>query len=585
MPGSYTVTETLQAGWVNSTPISIDFDLVSGENEIDNNFLNYRPASKSGYKYEDVDGSGTLDGGDLALENWEITLTGTDGGGNAVNQVTSTNANGYYEFTNLVPGSYTVTETLQAGWVNSTPISIDFDLVSGENEIDNNFLNYQLGSIHGYKYEDANGNGVDDGEPRMAMVTFELVGIDGMSNPVGPITFITGENGEFLFVDLTPGSYTITELGPTPSTTHPLDTPGQGIPELDVQVESGIEYVAYLGESQTDKPEEVLDTNQDEVPDLAFGNRPLFYGCTPGFWKNNADKKEAVAWPDGVSPDQSLESIGFDGFMVDPDKSPGGNTGDDATLLEALQAKGGGEAALMRAAVAAVLNALHPDVDYELGNGQAGADAIIATVNATLAGEPGALSISELATLLDDANNAGCSVDQHGNPTKDGDFDLDGDIDMSDLITVLANYTGSGATGRSLATGDSDGDSDVDMTDLITVLAYYTGSSAVNSVSATAPLAVDAVFMNHDFQDDGTEDILSPRRRRPFVALPSQKSLNTSRGFTVRRHKRAVESGSSETTAVLENSGKTDDLQAEGSTNSAARAKLSTTRSKLTFVS
>ena len=165
---------------------------MSGENEIDNNFLNYRPASKSGYKYEDVDGSGTLDGGDLALENWEITLTGTDGGGNAVNQVTSTNANGYYEFTNLVPGSYTVTETLQAGWVNSTPISIDFDLVSGENEIDNNFLNYRPASKSGYKYEDVDGSGTLDGGD-LALENWEitLTGTDGGGNAVNQVTSTT----------------------------------------------------------------------------------------------------------------------------------------------------------------------------------------------------------------------------------------------------------------------------------------------------------------------------------------------------------------------------------------------------------
>ena len=53
------MTETLQPSWVTSSATSIDFDLVSGEDETDNDFLNYRPASKSGYKYEDVDGSGT----------------------------------------------------------------------------------------------------------------------------------------------------------------------------------------------------------------------------------------------------------------------------------------------------------------------------------------------------------------------------------------------------------------------------------------------------------------------------------------------------------------------------------------------
>ena len=53
------MTETLQPSWVTSSATPIHFDLVSGEDETDNDFLNYRPASKSGYKYEDVDGSGT----------------------------------------------------------------------------------------------------------------------------------------------------------------------------------------------------------------------------------------------------------------------------------------------------------------------------------------------------------------------------------------------------------------------------------------------------------------------------------------------------------------------------------------------
>lgn len=52
-----------------------------------------------------------------------------------------------------------------------------------------------------------------------------------------------------------------------------------------------------------------------------------------------------------------------------------------------------------------------------------------------------------------------------------GDLDSDGDVDLSDLSTLLANY---GATnGAALEDGDSDGDGDVDLADLSALLADY----------------------------------------------------------------------------------------------------------------
>jgi hypothetical protein len=72
-------------------------------------------------------------------------------------------------------------------------------------------------------------------------------------------------------------------------------------------------------------------------------------GCTPGYWKqpHHLDSWEAT----GYDPDQSVYSA----FGVGPD---------DVTLLEALWLRGGGENAFLRHAVAALLNAAHPDVGY-----------------------------------------------------------------------------------------------------------------------------------------------------------------------------------------------------------------------------
>lgn len=69
-------------------------------------------------------------------------------------------------------------------------------------------------------------------------------------------------------------------------------------------------------------------------------------GLTPGFWKNHLD--EWVTY--------SPEDIFSDVFGVGP----------GITLEAAVNAKGGGEKALLRHAVAALLNAVHPDIDYAL---------------------------------------------------------------------------------------------------------------------------------------------------------------------------------------------------------------------------
>lgn len=74
-------------------------------------------------------------------------------------------------------------------------------------------------------------------------------------------------------------------------------------------------------------------------------------GCTPGYWKNHLED-----WPPtGLSPADDFDTtFGVDLF------SP------DITLQQAVNAKGGGVKKLARHGTAALLSALHPDVDYPL---------------------------------------------------------------------------------------------------------------------------------------------------------------------------------------------------------------------------
>jgi hypothetical protein len=121
-------------------------------------------------------------------------------------------------------------------------------------------------------------------------------------------------------------------------------------------------------------------------------------GCTPGYWKQS---QHFDSWtPTGYNPNQTLESV----FDV-----PNSLGLDDQTLLQALNFNGGSGTAgasriLLRAAVAALLNAAHPDIDYPRSPAQ-----VIADVNAALASNNRNTMLT-LASALDADNNLGCPL-------------------------------------------------------------------------------------------------------------------------------------------------------------------------------
>jgi hypothetical protein len=83
-------------------------------------------------------------------------------------------------------------------------------------------------------------------------------------------------------------------------------------------------------------------------------------GCTPGYWKQ---EQHFGSWTRYTPSTTFFEVFGCPIVIK---WSEGGKPGDtaDPTLLQTLQAKGGGINALARHAVAAWLNAANPDVDY-----------------------------------------------------------------------------------------------------------------------------------------------------------------------------------------------------------------------------
>jgi fimbrial isopeptide formation D2 family protein/uncharacterized repeat protein (TIGR01451 family) len=85
----------------------------------------------TGFVYNDLNNNGFKDPGEPPIPNTTVTLTGTDFLGNPVHVVTTTDANGQYTFTKLLPSNsagYTITETQPAGFLNGkeTPPSNNF---------------------------------------------------------------------------------------------------------------------------------------------------------------------------------------------------------------------------------------------------------------------------------------------------------------------------------------------------------------------------------------------------------------------------------------------------------------------------
>lgn len=154
---------------------------------------------------------------------------------------------------------------------------------------------------------------------------------------------------------------------------------------------------ANLGQAVALGPcgEELAASDPSHYTGISDDDEPQ--GCTPGYWKNHPGAWE-VARHD---PGQTVASV-FAQAATYPDLA-------SATLLEALDFGGGagalgGAKILLRAAVAAALNAAHPGVEYPLAETD-----VIARVDSALASQDRD-TLLLLATALDAHNNLGCPL-------------------------------------------------------------------------------------------------------------------------------------------------------------------------------
>jgi len=230
-PGTYTITEQVQSGWTPTTPNPQTVTVQPGQT-VNLSFGNKRQQGQiCVVKFEDLDGDGVQDPNEPLLPGWQFTVT--DANNNPVGTLTTSPPGTPPAcLTVAAPGTYTITETVQSGWMPTTPNPQTVTVQPGQtaNLVFGN--KRQQGQICVVKFNDLNSNGVQDsGEPLLPGWQFTVT--DQNNNPVGALTTNPPGTPPACLTVAAPGTYIVTEQvqsGWTPTTPNPQTVtvqPGQ----------------------------------------------------------------------------------------------------------------------------------------------------------------------------------------------------------------------------------------------------------------------------------------------------------------------------------------------------------------------
>jgi hypothetical protein len=247
---------------------------------------NFREGAIHGFKFEDLDANGKYDGlHEKPIAGIPMQLS-RDADGDGTYETVENSANtdefGQFAFAALGPGRYRVSEIVPAVAVATTP-PFDLQLLSGEVAMafadqavaqpgqvpvvfsDLAFGNFYFGAICGYKFNDLDGQGIDNGDPRLTGVQIQLE-IDANEDGVFETTRSASTEspfGYYCFRDLGPGKYRVSEAVPNGAV---QTTPEPAV----IDLLSGEVWVAQGGMALvTQHQVQVLEL------DLAFGNFEL----------------------------------------------------------------------------------------------------------------------------------------------------------------------------------------------------------------------------------------------------------------------------------------------------------------------
>jgi len=163
-------------------------------------------------KFEDQDASRSKDGLEKGVNDWLIQLERVDDGTKQSIKTSDIDLNedglidpqtetGLAWFKNLDETSYRVKEEFRSIWTQTTPNPPVFNLDQNPSATAQ-FGNFRHMTIQGRKFEDLNGNGIDDGEPGLAGWQ---INVDLNADDVVDLTTVTDSGGNYLFDNVSPG--------------------------------------------------------------------------------------------------------------------------------------------------------------------------------------------------------------------------------------------------------------------------------------------------------------------------------------------------------------------------------------------
>ncbi len=286
VPGLYQVVQTNPSGVISladadgGNPDNISVTLTTPGQSVTGRDFEDKANSIGDYVWFDTNQNGIQEPSEPGVAGVTVTLTGTNGLGQAVSLTTQTNGSGFYSFSNLLGGTssnYTVTFTPPAGYSFTLPNqgtgpladSFDSDAVGGVATVtglsgDNGTVdaglylpgNAKPARIGDRVWYDTDGDGIQDlGEPGLAGVTVKLYvdtdqnGIPDSSTPVA--TTVTDGNGNYEFAGLPAGSYVVEFVSPAVGYTRsPQDVGGNDNLDSDANPSTGLTATITLSAGQ-----------------------------------------------------------------------------------------------------------------------------------------------------------------------------------------------------------------------------------------------------------------------------------------------------------------------------------------------
>ena len=213
-PGTYTValTNGIPAGATSTTGGNDQIQTIQSNEDVDDvDFGLAQNVTVGDRVWHDLNNDGTQDAGELGLAGVTIELRDVS---NVVLDTATSIASGFYEFSDVAPGQYTVVVTsTPVAYTASTPESAAITVVSGTGIDTVDFGYATFAAIGDLVWEDLNGDGIFDSgtEPGIDGLTVTLTGASLGS----PIAVITSGGGAYGFSNLDPGTYTVTVTPPT----------------------------------------------------------------------------------------------------------------------------------------------------------------------------------------------------------------------------------------------------------------------------------------------------------------------------------------------------------------------------------